>query len=55
MRRTKEERVFPNPLEDEGKMMGVNLGCMRGGNTVRRAEMAFGVPRCRSLNRKSIC
>ena len=48
MREPKEKRVDPNPLEDEGKKIGANLGCLRGGNTGSRAEMAFSVPCCSS-------
>jgi hypothetical protein len=52
MRGTQIKARRPEPLEDEGKKIGGNLGCVRGGNTVWRAEMAFSVPCCRSLNRK---
>jgi hypothetical protein len=51
---TRQTSTDPNPL-DKGKKIGVNLGCVRCGNTVWRAGMAFSVPCCRSLNRKSIC
>jgi hypothetical protein len=48
MREPQKKRIDPNPLEDEGKEIGANLGCLRAGNTVSRAEMAFSVPCCRS-------
>jgi hypothetical protein len=51
----KQKRADPNHLEEEGKKIGDNLGCVLVGIPCEGPDMAFSVPCCRSLNRKSIC